>query len=152
MFQEEVNSTSNQSFPSSDGKVLKKVSNLKENDSSKPMNVGLSDESFSELLNDLGSPFKSYLTQESLRNGNTSPKLEIARKRRRSWGSPECSGSGADFQQKLKAANEKTPVRHHIRRVKSDLVDLAQVIKNEDCLPTSTPLNKENWKKIANQR
>jgi len=113
--------------------------------------VGLSEESFTELLNDLGSPFKTYLNQESLGFGNISPKSEGARKRRRSWGSPEASGSGLEFQRKLRAANEKTPVRHQMRRVKSDLVDLTQAIKNKDGLPTSTPLNKEKWKKSTNQ-
>ena len=114
--------------------------------------MGLTEESFSQLLNDLGSPFKTYLNQESLGIGKVSPKLESARKRRRSWGSPEASGSGLEFQQKLRAANEKTPVRHQMRRVKSDLVDLTQAIKNEEGLPTSTPLNKEKWKKIVKQR
>ena len=118
----------------------------------KAMNVGLSEESFSELLNDLGSPFKSYLTHEGLGHGNMSPRFGSARKRRRSWGSPESSGSGMEFQQKLKAANEKTPVRRHMRRVKSDLVDLTQAMKHEEGLPTSTPLNKEKWKKIVSQR
>lgn len=113
----------------------------------RPMTVGLSDESFTELLNDLGSPFKSYLTQESNRNKFSSPKGEHARKRRRSWGSPESSGSGLGFQRRLKDANERTP-RPSMRRVKSDFIDLTR----EDSLPTSTPLLKEKWKKPSNQK
>ena len=112
--------------------------------SSKPM----SDESFSELLNDLGSPFKTFLTHETLCNVNISPKFQSARKRRRSWGSPESSGNGSEFQGKIKAANEQTPARQHIRRVNSDL---AHIMKNPDGMPTSTPLTKK-WKRPLNER
>lgn len=112
------------------------------------MTVGLSEESFTELLNDLGSPFKSYLTQESSKNRISSPKGDYTRKRRRSWGSPDSSGSGLTFQRELKAANERTP-RQNMRRVKSDLVDQT---KEQNLLPTSTPLMKEKLKKSSNQK
>ena len=132
--------------------LLKKHSTKKERSTTKSVYFGLSDESFAELLNDLGSPFKTYLTQGSLENQGFSPRAKSARKRRRSWGSPEASGSGMEFEHHMRVANERTPVRRAIRRVKSDLVDLTQAIKNEDGLPTSTPLIKEKWKKIVHQR
>nr|CAB3246927.1 FoxM [Phallusia mammillata] len=113
---------------------------------SKPPSFGLSEETFSEILNDLGSPFKDFLSQNK-----SSPKVSTARKRRRSWGSPESSYvSGVG----IRCVNETTPVSQQIRRVKSEAGDLTRAMTSSTTshLPTSTPLCKEKWKKSLKYR
>uniref|UniRef100_H2YS14 Forkhead box protein M1 n=1 Tax=Ciona savignyi TaxID=51511 RepID=H2YS14_CIOSA len=110
----------------------------------------MTEESFNEILEDLGSPFKSCLARGPDVDSMMSPRSDPAsRKRRCSWGSPE---SSKEFQHRSKTEREVTPSSRCIRRVKSCVGDLRQNYadmqqKNLTQLPTSTPLNKNKWQK-----
>nr|NP_001071993.1 transcription factor protein [Ciona intestinalis]BAE06447.1 transcription factor protein [Ciona intestinalis] len=117
--------------------------------------MGLTEDSFDEMLEDLGSPFKSYFTKTAEAEAFSTPRANTgSRKRRCSWGSPE---SSKEVQNRIKTENEVTLSNRSIRRVKSCVGDLRQnyadevknnlaIVKTKQ-VPTSTPLNKQKWQK-----
>ena len=114
----------------------------------------LLDESFGELLEALGSPFKSCL-----KGGFTIPNCtgseSASRKRRRSLCSPEQAMlETAAVCRRLMTNNERTPTRKSIRRIKSDGSNLNRPITADGTgfFPSSTPLTKHKVNEPASYR